>query len=195
MMKKVIYILCFIVLTACENKQVNNETQNNNKENSQSQPIENNNNEIVDSGSIKTENKLNKIDILKERTTTKTEQIDLKSLNIGEKFKGGIVIKKNMKSVLICSRKPLGAGSFDECARICKNYKLGGLKWRLASPEELVLIFSLKSYLDNYESNWYWTNSTNGNTAMHIGIQQGDRMFVPKEHGKFVIAVAQFESE
>jgi hypothetical protein len=193
MMKKVIYILCFIVLTACENKQVNNETQNNNKANLQSQPIENNSNEIVDSGSIKTENKLNKIDTLKERT--KTEQFDLKSLNIGEKFKGGIVIKKTMNSVLICSRKPLGAGSYDECARICKNYKSDGLKWRIPSPEELVLIFSLKSYLDNYESNWYWTNSTNGNTAMHIGIQQGDHMFVPKEHGKFVIAVAQFESE
>ena len=62
-------------------------------------------------------------------------------------------------------------------------------KWRLPTPEELELVFSQRNFLESYESNWYWTNNTSGNTAEHIGIINGDHRFVPKEDGKFVFAV------
>lgn len=62
-------------------------------------------------------------------------------------------------------------------------------KWRLPTPEELELVFSQRNFLESYESNWYWTNNTRGNTAEHIGIINGDHGFVPKEDGKFVFAV------
>jgi hypothetical protein len=123
------------------------------------------------------------------------KSFDLSNLKIGEEFKGGIVIKQNSNEVLVCTRKPLGAGSYSKCVELCRKCKTGSLKWRIPSPKELELIFRLRNYLDSYELNWYWTNNTSGNMAEHIGIQAGDHMFVPKEHGKFVIAVAKYETE
>jgi len=125
----------------------------------------------------------------------KKEVVDFSGFSVGDRYKGGVIIRKRANEVLICSPKPIGAGGWDEGRSLCKKYKKGGFKWRLPSPNELELVFSMRNYLDHYELNWYWTNNTNGGYAEHIGIQRLDHMFVPKEHGKFVFAVTNIKGD
>jgi hypothetical protein len=119
---------------------------------------------------------------------------DFSSVKIGDRFNGGVVIKKKKNEVLLVSPSPLGSGGWDDAQKLVRKCKLGGHKWRLPSPAELELVFSMRNLLDSYEQNWYWTNNTKGNLAEHIGIYRGDHALVPKEHGKFVFAVTTLKN-
>jgi|688.fasta_scaffold84070_4 hypothetical protein len=85
--------------------------------------------------------------------------------------------------------KPLGSGGFDYAAKLCSEYKLGGLTCRLPNVKEFESIMNLTDKFDSYEKNWYWTSKTENNLALHVGIVRGDAAFVPKEHGKWIFAV------
>lgn len=156
------------------------------------------NNDIADvvvQDTTKEKEQLTKVPDSSPVINPKKEVIDISGFNVGDRYKGGLVIRKRSNELLICSPKPIGAGGWDEGRSLCKKYKKGGLKWRLPTPTELELVFSMRKYLDHYELNWYWTNNANGGYAEHIGIQRGDHMFVPKEHGKYVFAVTIVKGE
>jgi hypothetical protein len=125
---------------------------------------------------------------------TETPKYDFTNVKVGERFMGGLVIKKKPTEILIASPKPIGSGGWNDAKKLAARFKLGEFKWRLPSPAELELIFSMRNLLDSYEQNWYWTNNTQGNKAEHIGINQGDHAFVPKEHGKFIFVVSAIKA-
>jgi hypothetical protein len=113
----------------------------------------------------------------------------IKNLKIGDAYSGGIIIKISENEIIITSPKPIGSGPFNYSENLCADYNLNGRQWRLPSPEELKSIFLCKDKLESYENNWYWTNNEKGSNAEHIGLRNGDRNFVPKEHGKWIFAV------
>lgn len=128
------------------------------------------------------------VDTVKQKDEAPT--YDFTKVKVGGRFMGGVVIKKKPTEIVIASPKPIGSGGWNDAKKLASRYKLGGFKWRLPSPAELELIFSMRNLLDGYEQNWYWTNNTQGNMAEHIGISRGDHAFVPMEHGKFVFVVS-----
>jgi hypothetical protein len=127
------------------------------------------------------------------RFTAEAPICDLSATNVGDRFNGALVIEKTQNSVLLSSLSPIGSGSWDEAAALARNYKFGFCWWRLPSPTELELIFSMRDRLDSFENNWYWTDNAQGNMAEHIGISEGDHALVPKGHGKCVFAVTIVE--
>ena len=114
---------------------------------------------------------------------------NLEKLKIGDKYLDGIIINITPEELVICSMKPLGSGGFDYAAKLCSEYKLGGLTCRLPNVKEFESIMNLTDKLDSYEKNWYWTSKTENNLALHVGIVRGDAAYVPKEHGKWIFAV------
>lgn len=118
---------------------------------------------------------------------------NLNKINIGDPFKGGVVITITDNQLLLASPKPIGSGNFSTALDLCEKYKVENLKWRLPNLEEIQSIFSLKDKLDSYENNWYWTNNENGDNAEHIGIRYGDHTFVPKKDGKFIFCVTAID--
>ena len=115
--------------------------------------------------------------------------MNMQNVKKGDFYLGGMVISISDKEIVICSKKPLGFGTFTEGLKFCQQFKINGQLGRLPTPDELKTIFDLKDKLDSYENNWYWTNNERSTTAEHIGILRRDQNFVPKEHGKFVFAV------
>jgi hypothetical protein len=114
---------------------------------------------------------------------------NLGTLKTGDKYLDGIIINITPEELVICSMRPLGSGGFDYAAKLCSEYKLGGLTCRLPNVKEFESIMNLTDKLDSYEKNWYWTSKTENNLALHVGIVRGDAAYVPKEHGKWIFAV------
>jgi hypothetical protein len=125
----------------------------------------------------------------KKDLSVKKIGLNMQNVKKGDFYLGGMVINISDKEIVICSKKPLGFGTFTEGQKFCQQFKINGQPGRLPTPDELKTIFDLKDKLDSYENNWYWTNNERSTTAEHIGIQRRDQTFVPKEHGKFVFAV------
>jgi hypothetical protein len=125
----------------------------------------------------------------KKDLSVKKIGMNMQNVKKGDFYLGGMVISISDKEIVICSKKPLGFGTFTEGQKFCQQFKINGQPGRLPTPDELKTIFDLKDKLDSYENNWYWTNNERSTTAEHIGIQRRDQTFVPKEHGKFVYAV------
>jgi hypothetical protein len=124
-----------------------------------------------------------------ESTNIPTKTIGNHELKVGDKYAGGIIISVTESELVISSLKPIGSGNFAFAKSECEKHLLNGMPCRLPTSAELLAIFAIKNKLDSYENNWYWSSSEQGAYAEHIGLNYGDRTFVPKEHGKWIFAV------
>jgi hypothetical protein len=129
---------------------------------------------------------------------SKTESQVFSQLSIGASYKGGVVIQldESGNHGLIISEEDLGDGNWYRATELCENYSNDGYEdWRLPSIHELRTIYSNKNVINNFQENWYWSNTEDPESverAMHLGFIYGDETFVPKEHGKFIRAVRKF---
>jgi hypothetical protein len=115
---------------------------------------------------------------------------NVENLKVGDRYLGGVIIKIKDNDILLSSPRPIGSGPFDSAIELCSKYQLGGLVWRMPTPEELNSVFDLKNKLEHYENNWYWTSVMSDQSAQHLGIQRRDMAYVPKKDGKWVFAVS-----
>ena len=119
-------------------------------------------------------------------------------IHIGSSYQGGIVIEIDEAGEhgLIMSNEDLGNGNWTHALKLCDNYSNENYDdWRLPTLEELRMIYANKNIVSNFQENWYWSSTEepdNLEQAYHFGFISGDKMSVPKEHGKFVRAVRNF---
>jgi hypothetical protein len=120
------------------------------------------------------------------------------SLQIGSAYQGGIIvyIDETGEHGLIMSTDDIGDGTWSDAIELCSNYSQDAFDdWRLPTIEELRLVYSNKSYADNFPKNWYWSsteNPENSDQSYFLEFSSGNEMTLSKDYVKYVRAIRSF---
>ena len=120
------------------------------------------------------------------------------ALQLGAIYQGGIIvyIDETGEHGLIMSAEDLGDGTWSDAIELCSNYSQDAFDdWRLPTIEELRLVYSNKSYADNFPQYWYWSSTEdpeNSDQSYFLDFSNGNEMNLSKDFVKYVRAIRSF---